>query len=244
MSTSDVTIDLRMQRDGTRWCGVAIIRGPNLKAPLTLYVDGDVRDLCQALVATTGGLPRGGVARASSMARASVRRSLARTTREAVQGHTHHRRPRSSPQHAPSFWGWGWDYPGVTLRLDDALGACDKACEIVQLARSGEPRAKEIIEKVHARAQAGDRSARRSTAMLTEAARLLDEGRCSIRVGVDTTAQATGSQGAHRALYERKLRALSQGSVGHDIASLRERVPAYASRGWDIPELPGRHSTL
>lgn len=167
-------VDVRMLRDGTRWCGVATVTAPGLRAPIDLYAEGDARDLYKALsnAATTAG--KEAAARASASTRSSVRHRVLGL----VHGYL------SDTDTVPAE---------MRRRMCTALEATDRACGIVQQSRTGNVDASRALANIFDRAQRGDRNAARSAKLLLEARSLVDDGRCSIALrAVPSTSPSAG----------------------------------------------------
>ena len=175
-----VTVDVRMLRQGSKWCGTARVSAPCLKAPVDLYTSQDVKEVVGAMCARVGSelaLSKPAVSQASSATRKGVRHQILGLTYNL-------------------FREYDSDLRGVAEYVRANLDACDRACDLVTKARNGDARAQTKVEEIFARAKKGDEKANKSARMLNEAANLLDDGRTSLRISFGPPDETAGSKRA------------------------------------------------
>ncbi len=175
-----VTVDVRMLRQGSKWCGTARVSAPCLKAPVDLYASKDVQEVVGAMCARVGSevaLSKPVVSQASSATRKGVRHQILGLTYNL-------------------FREYDSDLRGIAEYVRASLDACDRACELVTKARNGDARAQSKIEEIFAKAKKGDEKAHKSARLFNEAANLLDDGRVSFRISFGPPDETAGSRRA------------------------------------------------
>lgn len=175
-----VTVDVRMLRQGSKWCGTARVSAPCLKAPVDLYASKDVQEVVGAMCERVGAelaMSKPAVSQASSATRKGVRHQILGLTYNL-------------------FREYDSDLRGVAEYVRSSLDACDRACDMVTMARNGDVRARTKVEEIFAKAKGGDQKAFKSAKMLNVATDLLDDGRAAIRISFGPPDETSGSKRA------------------------------------------------
>lgn len=159
-----VTVDVRMLRKGGKWCATARVCAPCLRAPVHLYASMDVKDAA-LMLQSLGASDQGG--NALAMASANARKAA----RRQILGYTYNLFDELEPE-----------LRRYSRHVKSSLEACDKACDLVTRARSGDSAARTAIEGIFMRAKGGDADADRSARLILASAGLVDDGRTSFKV--------------------------------------------------------------
>ena len=162
---AQTVIEVRTLRRGTAWVTVVTISAPGLKAPLSFASASDIRGEVGALRAFFG--PHSASVEAANVV--SKKKSL-----------------EQAIAYAKGFVDKNPGYFGASLSwASDVLTALAKSNELLAKARAGDKASRDTISKIANKSLAKDPDGVRSMKLLFESARLLDQGRATMRVKVE-----------------------------------------------------------
>lgn len=180
---AQTVIEVRTVRRGSRWVAVVSIDAPLLKAPISFLATSDVRDELGALKSLFGMNTDAATVASAVSRRKAIEKAVSYARNFAVQN--------------PSYFGASISW------AKDVLVALSKSNDLLGAARGGDKNARAKISEIYDKAHKKDVDSLRSAKLLQESARLLDEGRSTLKVKLEDSS-------GHKA------------SVGHDIGTRPE----------------------
>lgn len=168
---AQTVIEVRTLRRGSQWVAVVAIDAPGLKDSISFMAASDVRTELGTLKSLFGMNTDAAVVASAVSRRKAVDKAIV---------------------HARNFVAQNPSYFGASLSwAKDVLIALSKSNDLLGAARAGDKNAQGTISSIYDKAHKKDVDAVRSAKLLQESARLLDEGRSTLKVKLEG-ANATG----------------------------------------------------